>query len=49
MYRFIVIGIVLIVAWLLIKKFLLSDKTGGRRDEKRIGGEELVEDPGCHT
>ncbi len=51
MYRIIVIGIVLILAYLLIKRFLFpSDRINDRRrDERRIKGEELVEDPHCHT
>ena len=51
MYRIIVIGIVLILAYLLIKRFLFPpDRINGRRrDERRIKGEDLVEDPHCHT
>lgn len=50
MYRIIVIGIVLILAYLLLKKFLfpsgrIADR---RRDERKIRGENLVEDPQCH-
>jgi YHS domain-containing protein len=51
MYRIIVIGIVLILAYLLLKKFLFpSGRLGDRRrDERKIKGEDLVEDPNCHT
>jgi uncharacterized protein len=51
MYRFIVIGIVLILAYLLLKKFLFpSGRIRDRRgDERKIKGEDLVEDPNCHT
>ncbi len=51
MYRIIVIGIVLILAYLLIKRFLFPpDRINDRRrEERRIKGEDLVEDPNCHT
>ena len=51
MFRFIVIGIILILAYLLLKKFLFPSRRidERRRDDKRIKGEELVEDPHCHT
>ncbi len=51
MYRIIVIGIALILAYLLIKRFLFPpDRIDGRRGgERRIKGEDLVEDPHCHT
>ena len=50
-YRIIVIGIVLILAYLLLKKLLFPPGRidGRRRDERRIRGEDLVEDPCCHT
>lgn len=46
MYRFIVIGIILILAYLLLKKFLFPSRrvSDRRRDDRRIKGEELVED-----
>jgi len=51
MYRIIVIGIALILVYLLLKRFLfppgrIHDR---RREDRRIKGEELVEDPQCHT
>lgn len=51
MYRIIVIGVVLIAAYLLLKRFLfppgrVEDR---RRDGKQLRGEDLVEDPQCHT
>lgn len=51
MYRIIVIGIILILAYLLLKRFLfpsgrIDDR---RRDTRKIPGEDLVEDPHCHT
>ncbi|HTZ41397.1 MAG TPA: YHS domain-containing protein [Syntrophales bacterium] len=51
MVRILVIGIVLILVYLLLKKFLfppgrIDDR---RRDERKIKGEDLVEDPHCHT
>jgi len=51
MYRIIIIGIVLILAYLLLKKFLFPPGRIGerRRDDKKLKGEELVEDPHCHT
>ena len=51
MVRIIIIGIVLILAYLLLKKFLFpSGRLGDRRrDERKIKGEDLVEDPHCHT
>jgi YHS domain-containing protein len=51
MVRIIIIGIVLILAYLLIKKFLFPSSRidDRRRDERRIQGEDLVEDPQCHT
>ncbi len=51
MFRFMVIGIVLILAYLLLKRFLFpSRRVDDRsRDDRRIKGEELVEDPQCHT
>ena len=51
MYRIIVIGIVLILAYLLLKRFLFPPGRIGdrRRDARKIPGEDLVEDPNCHT
>jgi uncharacterized protein len=51
MYRIIVIGVVLILAYLLIKRFLFPPDRirDRRRDERQIRGEDLVEDPNCHT
>ena len=51
MYRILVVGIILILAYLLLKKFLFpSGRIGDRRrEERKIGGEDLVEDPHCHT
>jgi len=51
MFRFIVIGIVLILAYLLLKKFLFPSRRvdDRRRDDRRIKGEDLLEDPQCHT
>jgi YHS domain-containing protein len=51
MYRIIVIGIVLILVYLLLKKFLFPSSRidDRRRDDRRIKGEELMEDPQCHT
>jgi len=51
MFRFIVIGIVLILAYLLLKKLLFPSRRvdDRRRDDRRIKGEDLVEDPQCHT
>ncbi len=51
MYRILVVGIILILAYLLLKKFLfpsgrIDDR---RRDERKIREEDLVEDPQCHT
>jgi len=47
MFRFIVIGIVLILAYLLLKKFLFPSRRvdDRRRDDRRIKGEDLVEIP----
>lgn len=51
MYRIIVIGIVLILVYLLLKRFLFPPGRidERRRDARKIPGEDLVEDPNCHT
>jgi YHS domain-containing protein len=51
MYRILVIGIALTLVYLLLKKFLFASGRIGdrRRDERKIRGEDLVEDPSCHT